>query len=161
MLPFSSARWYQLDEAHGSAREIPGLLAHAPVERRPSRRADTIWFELWSSLCRQGDTYSASYAAVPHLVRIARLPAFKYRYDPLLLIASIELARLEHRGPAIPDDLVDDYLQAVAEARELAEARVDRAWDDESWIALAGSVAALDGNAVLARAIFNRARLEP
>jgi hypothetical protein len=155
MLPFSSARWRQLHQAHGSARDIPGLLAHAPVERRPSHRPDTIWFELWSSLCHQGDTYSASYAAVPHLMRIARLPAFKYRYDPLLLIASIELARLEHRGPAIPEDLLDDYLRAVAEAREVAEATVDHAWDEESWTALAGSVAALRGDAARARAIFN------
>lgn len=155
MLPFSSARWRQLDQAHGSARDIPGLLAHAPVERRPSHRPDTIWFELWSSLCNQGDTYSGSYAAVPHLVRIAKLAAFKYRYDPLLLIASIELARLEHRGPAIPEDLVDEYVQAVAEARELAEATAGHAWDEESWAAFAGSVAALRGNAARARAIFN------
>jgi len=155
MLAFSSARWRQLDEAHGSARDIPGLLAHAPVERRPSHRVDTIWFELWSSLCHQGDTYSAGYAAVPHLMRIARLPAFKYRYDPLLLIASIELARLEHRGPAIPEDLEVEYMQALAEARELAEETVSHAWDEESWAALAGSAAALRGDAARARVIFN------
>jgi hypothetical protein len=155
MLAFSSARWRQLDQAHGSARDIPGLLAHAPVERRPSHRADTIWFALWASLYNRGATYSASYAAVPHLVRIARLPAFKYRSDPLLLIASIELARLEQRGPAIPEDLIADYRQAIAEARELAEATVEHAWDEESWAAFAGSAAALRGEAARARAIFN------
>src|SRR5262245_30565233 len=156
MIPFSSARWRQLEQASGTAKDVPGLLAHAVIERRPSHRPDTIWFELWSSLCHQGDTYSASYAAVPHLLRIAQLPAFKYRYDPLLLIASIELARLEQRGPAIPEDLVDDYLQAVAAARELADATVGCAWDEESWAAFAGSAAALRGDAVRARAILNR-----
>jgi len=60
---------------------------------------------------------SASYAAVPHLLRIAKLPAFRFRFDPLLLIASIELARLEHRGPLIPEDLEPDYRAAVTEAR--------------------------------------------
>ncbi|MGE5801382.1 MAG: hypothetical protein ACM358_03925 [Gemmatimonadota bacterium] len=155
MLPFSSARWRQLHHAFGTAKDIPGLLAHAPVERRPSHRPDTIWFELWSALCRQGAAYSASYAAVPHLVRIAKLPAFRFRYDPLLLIASIELARLEHRAPAIPEDLAADYVRAVAEAKGLAQAAVVRAWDEDSWIAFAGSAAVLRGDVARARAIFD------
>ena len=154
MLPFSSARWRELNQAHGTGRDIPGLLAHAPVERRPSHRPDTIWFELWSSLCPQGTTYSASYAAVPHLLRIAKLPAFRFRFDPLLLIASIELARLEQRGPLIPEDLEGDYKTAVAEASELADAAVPHAWDDESWVAFKGSAAALHGDAAKARAIL-------
>lgn len=155
MLPFSSARWRQLHQASGTAKDIPGLLAHAPVERRPSHRPDTIWFELWSALYRQGVAYSASYAAVPHLIRIAKLPAFRFRYDPLLLIASIELARLEHRGPAIPEDLAADYLRAVAEAKDLAQAALAHAWDEDSWIAFAGSAAALRGDVARARAIFD------
>jgi hypothetical protein len=154
MLPFSSVRWRELHQSSGTARDVPGLLAHAPVERRPSHRPDTIWFELWSALCRQGAAYSASYAAVPYLVRIAKLPAFRFRYDPLLLVASIELARLEHRGPAIPGDLTADYARAVAEAKDLAQAAVAYAWDEDSWIAFAGSVAALRGDAARARALF-------
>lgn len=154
MLAFSSARWRQLHEARGDARDVPGLLALAPVERRPSHRPDTVWFELWSALYHRGDTYSAGYAAVPHLVRIAKLPAFRFRYDPLLLIATIELARLEERGPAVPDDLRVEYLQALAEAKALAEAALGLAWDEESWIAFAGSIAALRGDTARARAIL-------
>lgn len=154
MLPFSSARWRELHQASGTAKDIPGLLAHAPVERRPSQRPDTIWFELWSALCPRGNAYVASYAAVPHLVRIAKLPAFRFRSDPLLLIASIELARLERRGPAIPEDLAADYASAVAEAKDLAQAAVAQAWDEDSWIVFAGSAAALRGDVARARAIF-------
>ncbi len=154
MLPLSSPRWRELHQATGSAQDIPGLLAHAPVERRPSHRPDTVWFELWSALCHQGDVYSASYAAVPHLVRIAKLPAFRFRYDPLLLIASIELARLQQRGPAIPEDLAVAYAQAIAEAKDLAQAAVGQAWDEDSWIAFAGSAAALRGETARARAIL-------
>lgn len=154
MLPFSSARWRELRQARGNARDIPGLLALAPVERRPSHRPDTIWFELWAALYQQGATYSAGYAAVPHLVQIAKLPAFRFRYDPLLLIATIELARLEHRGPPIPEDLAVAYAMAVAEARVLAEAALGQAWDEDSWIVFAGSAAALRGDPRRAREIF-------
>src|ERR1700752_756783 len=154
MLPFSSVRWRELHQAHGTAKDIPGLLAHAPVERRPSHRPDTIWFELWAALCPQGAAYSASYAAAPYLVRIAKLPAFRFRYDPLFLIASIELARLEHRAPAIPEDLEADYAHAVAAAKDLAQGAVAEAWDQDSLIAFAGSAAALGGDVARARAIF-------
>jgi len=110
---------------------------------------------LWSALCHQGDVYSASYAAVPHLVAIAKLPAFQRRYDPLLLAASIELARLEKRGPPIPEDLAHDYQQAVVEARRLAETGLRNAWDDDSRLAFAGSAAALRGDAAEARTILD------
>ena len=154
MLPFSSARWRELREARGDAKDIPGLLALAPVERRPSHRSETIWFNLWAALYHQGRTFSASYAAVPHLVRIARLPSFRFRYDPLLLIATIELARLEHRGPLVPEDLSEDYTAAVADAKALAQAALGLAWDEDSWIAYAGCIAALSGDAARARTIL-------
>ena len=155
MLALSSDRWAELQHAYGAATDIPGLLARAPSDRRPGHRPDTVWFQLWSALCHQGDTYTASYAAVPHLVAIAKLPAFQHRYDPLQLVGCIELARLENRGPAIPDDLAASYAQAVAEAKVLAEAALGRAWDEDSRLAFAGSLAALQGNASEARAILD------
>jgi len=155
MLALSSARWPELQHAYGAAKDLPSLLARAPSDRRPGSRPDSIWFQLWSALCHQGDVYSASYAAVPHLVAIAKLPAFQRRYDPLLLAASIELARLEKRGPAVPEDLAVDYQQAVVEARSLAEIGLRNAWDDDSRLAFAGSAAALRGDAAEARTIFD------
>ena len=155
MLPLSSPRWAELEHAYGSASDIPPLVERARSETRPGHEPDTAWFDLWSALCHQDDTYTASYAALPHLVVIAKLPLFERRYDPLLLAGCIELARLEGRGPPIPADLAPAYARAVDEAKRLAETALEHAWDENSRQAFAGSLAAFRGDVTGARAIFD------
>ncbi|UCC49656.1 MAG: hypothetical protein JSV41_05720 [Gemmatimonadota bacterium] len=145
MLPLSSPRWAELSHAYGAAADIPRLLERAPFESRAGHEPASVWFDLWSALCHQGDAYTASYAAVPHLVGIAKLPSFQRSYDPILLAGCIELARLEGTGPDVPSDLTAAYFQAIEEARILAEDGLARAWDDDSREAFSGSLAALKG----------------
>src|SRR6266568_7443951 len=155
ILPLSSFRWAELAHAYGDATDIPELLERAPGETRSASQPKSAWFDLWSALCHQGDTYTASYAAAPHLVAMARAWPLRRQYEPLLLVASIEQARLEGRGPAVPPDLGAAYRAAVAEARRVAEAALPQAWDEDSRTAFAGSLAALSGDAAGARAIFD------
>jgi hypothetical protein len=61
-------RWSNLQHAYGSASDVPGLLRRLEV-LPASSGTDEPWFSLWSSLAHQGDVYSASFAAVPHVVR--------------------------------------------------------------------------------------------
>jgi hypothetical protein len=98
--------------------------------------------EVWSALCHQGDAYSASLAAVPHLIAPAPEALARHSYDPLLLAASIEQARLEGRAPAVPEDLAAAYTAAIQTARELAERALPEAWNEDARAALAGSLAA-------------------
>jgi hypothetical protein len=93
-----------LSHASGPAKDIPSLLTRAAHDVRPGYQQDSTWFDLWSALCHQDDIYTASYAAVPHLIALAAGHLQRRNYDPLLLSASIELARLEGRGPEIPSD---------------------------------------------------------
>ena len=155
MLPLSSPRWTELAHAYGNATDIPELLERAPTETRSGGQPQSAWFDLWSALCHQGDAYTASYAAAPHLVTMARDWSVRRQFEPLLLVASIEQARLEGRGPPVPPDLAAPYTDALAEARRLAQAALLQAWDDDSRTAFAGSLAALSGDAAGARAIFD------
>jgi hypothetical protein len=68
------------------------------IERDPSTSDanEGPWFDLWSALCHQGDVYSASFAAVPHVVRILALFPSKACFDFFLFPASVEIAR--HRS---------------------------------------------------------------
>jgi hypothetical protein len=50
------------------------------------------WRELWEELHHQGDVGEASYAAVPHIVRIHRKRRLDY-WNTYALVAIIELAR--------------------------------------------------------------------
>ena len=154
MLSLSDPRWAELRHAYGAAADVPALLARAATERRPGHHRDSAWFELWSALCHQGDVYTASFAAVPHLIALAPDSLRRHSYEPLLLSGSIEQARLERRAPPVPEDLAAAYSAAIQTARKLAEQALPGAWNDDARTALGGSLAAFRGDLAGARAIF-------
>jgi hypothetical protein len=155
MLPLRDARWAQLRHAYGPASDIPDYLTQARSDFTLGTNSESAWFKLWSALCHQDDVYTASYAAVPHLVAIARARAVGGQYEPITLGGSIELARLEGRGPPLPDDLAEPYQAAVAELRILAQDASAQAGDPDARRAFAGSLAALRGDVAAARAAFD------
>jgi hypothetical protein len=74
------------------------------------------WHEIWGELHHQGDVGEASYAAVPHLVRIYREHAIP-DWNTYAIIATIELARGRGANPEVPAWLKQSYGDAI---RELA-----------------------------------------
>jgi hypothetical protein len=149
------ADWRALEHAFGTAEDVPALLAAAARDRRQGHDEGSAWFVLWSALWHEGDAYSASLAAVPHLIRMAPEQLALQHYDALLLAASIELARLEGRAPGMPDGLQADYAAALEAGLALAEHMLPNAWDEGADAALRGSVAVFRGDVTSARAIFD------
>ena len=155
MLALDDDRWAHLGHAYGEASAIPQLLRNAKADFRSGGLEGSTWFDLWSALCHQGDVYSASYAALPHLIEIARDRDPHGQFEPLLLAGSIEQARLEGNGPPMPPELADAYTAAVIEGAGLAKGALAHAWNEDSTMAFSGSLAALSGDAAAARAIFD------
>jgi hypothetical protein len=155
MISHSSKRWHELAHAYGAADDVPALLKRARLDIGSGANAESAWFDLWSALCHQGDAYTASYAAVPELLSIAKARKHKTQYDPLTLIGLIELARLEGRAPSIPDDLAEDYKRALKEASVMIEQLLPGVHDDEWKAELSASLAALRGDAAAARALLD------
>jgi hypothetical protein len=148
--------WAQLAHAYGSAEDIPSLLEMAETDTRGGHVQGSTWFDLWSALCHQGDSYSGSYAAVPYLVRIAERPAYSLQYDPLFLAACIELSRMEGHGPELPADLVVVYRKAIRRGFELATAALESpTLDNESQRVYRACVAAFSGASLTARNILD------
>jgi hypothetical protein len=78
-----------------------------PYDARPAlRRIDSgdesAWTVLWEELHHQGDVDLASYAAVPHIVRIQQTRQFT-DYNPYALIGIIELCRGVGKNPPLPE----------------------------------------------------------
>ena len=111
-LSLDSPRWAELRTAYRlPAHHIPAQLAAlSPGCHGVDEEA---WHELWQDLLHQGDADTATYAALPHLVRLAEgvLPS----NGLLWLITSIEVARGTGRGPAVPDDLLPAYEAAMTQ----------------------------------------------
>jgi hypothetical protein len=155
MIALDDARWAQLTHAYGSAADIPARLRELP--NTPGQRASgqEPWATLWSSLCHQGDVYSASYAAVPHVVATALSVDAALDFSFFLLPASVEVARVTGRGPEIPDFLAPAYHEALGRLPDAVAAHRHRPWDQDMTIATAAALAVAKGHHALAEAVMN------
>jgi hypothetical protein len=151
MIPLDSPRWSELEHCYGSAADIPGLLAQ--LESFPSSHGNSEpWFSLWSALCHQGDVYPASFAAVPHIIRILASNPVRADFSFFQLPACIEIARAREKFP-IPPDLHDPYVKALEQLPGLVGAAASRQWDEGFLCCALSAVAAAKGFPSVAEAV--------
>ena len=116
---------------------------------------DNTWHMLWSSLCHQSDIYSASYAAVPHIVRVATASPDRITTSFILLPTCIEASRLSHSAPPVPDSLAEPYFAAIRSLPSIVAACLGRDWDDDFARTAAAAMCAAKGHGSLAYAILD------
>ena len=150
MLSLDSPLWRELRHAYGVASDTPALLRQ--LQSLPDSSGESEpWFSLWSSLAHQGDVYSASFAAVPHVVRaLATAPtsaSFAYFQFP----AWVEICRQNH-GTPIPPELEAAYFSALAELPGLVAAASARPWDADFMACALAAIAAAKGSTKVAEA---------
>ena len=150
MLSLDSPRWSELEHAYGLASDIPALLRQ--LESFPSSGDDSEpWFSLWSALCHQDDVYTASFAAVPHIVRVLASDPRRADFSFFQLPACIEIARARDEFP-VPPDLRQPYADALQRLPELAGAAAARPWDEDLLCCVLAAVAAAKGFPSVAKA---------
>ena len=114
MLSLNDERWSGLQGGYRSQFDPRPALEKLDSDRD----VEAAWLELWEELHHQGDVGEASYASVPHLVRIHRQRALP-NWSLYALVATIELARDNERNPSVPDWLKKDYFDAIHELAEI------------------------------------------
>jgi hypothetical protein len=153
MISLESERWGQLNTAYGAAASIPKLVrALEPFPPYEGARAEP-YFSLWSALCHQGDIYTASYAAVPHLVRVIESAPEFAPWTLFSLVSAIEAARVEGKGPDMPQDLSTDYFEALSRVPQVGLRAAGSKWDDLRCRAILGCVATAKGHPELGSVI--------
>jgi len=156
MLTLDDPGWRDLQHAYGDAADIPDMLRALASSTGPKAGyQDEPWFSLWSSLCHQGDVYTASYAAVPHIVQIAGEAKGPVDFSFFQLPAAIEVARQTGRGPDIPGVLADDYHRAIARLMENVSLHRNEAWDQSMLLSAAAAQAVAQGHVDVAEALLN------
>jgi hypothetical protein len=153
MIPLDSTEWSQLSHAYGNADDIPGLLTD--LESMPPDEGSEAepYFSLWSALCHQGDVYTASYAALPHLVRLMNSTE-QVPVSLLLLVTCIEIARLQGRGPDLPTNLEPSYRSGLEQLPGIVSKLSQYSWDDLYCCAAIAAVAASKGFHQLAETVL-------
>lgn len=114
---------------------------------------EDAWNELWEGLHHQGDVGEASYAAVPHLVRI-----YRHRREDCWrtfgLVALIELARGRGTNSEVPNWAKQDYFDAIQELAEIGSTEVMRERDADAVRAVLSVIAIAKGARTHARFLF-------
>jgi hypothetical protein len=147
MLPLTDPRWENLVGCYSVPYNPAPLLAALLEGSDP----EPIWEELWNELHHQGDVRSASYAAVPYLCEFCRRSR-TLDWNPLGIIAVIELERPERNNPPIPDFLARGYHAAIQAIPLILAQHPDRDWNEMVFPPAMACIAASRGHRGFARA---------
>lgn len=112
MLPLDDPTWKTLKGGYG-------ILYDASSDLRRLEAGEDVWDQLWEDLHHQGDVGEASYAAVPHLVRIMKSSPHR-DWNLYSLVSTIEIERHRKTNPPLPAWLKEDYRAAWAELFDVA-----------------------------------------
>jgi len=118
VLSLESERWSELQHAYGGAKDIPALLKQLHGLPASDGEAEP-WFFLWSALAHQGDVYSASFAAVPHVVAALATAPSKAGESFFQFPAWVEICRAKNQVE-VPPDLQGAYFESLAQLPGLA-----------------------------------------
>ena len=114
---------------------------------------EEAWKELWNELYHQGDLGEASYAIVPHLVKIQKEKrCFDWNFYGLISV--IEIERHRKTNPPIPDWLIEDYKKAWDDILEIVILEIKKEKDPYLVKCLLGTLAAAKGNNKLSAIIL-------
>ncbi|MDQ4122759.1 MAG: hypothetical protein M3209_15080 [Acidobacteriota bacterium] len=153
MLDLQSSRWNELSGAYGNASDIPILLEQLKTASPPVSYESEPWFSLWSALCHQSDVYTASYAAIPHIVAIAASKPLSERLDYIHFVSAVEAYRHKRTAPSIPSDLERFYNLAIEQTSTLILECLQKDWAEEDYQVLLGALAVVRGKYKLGWAI--------
>ncbi len=113
-----------------------------------------VWEAFWENLHHQGDVGEASYATVPHLVRIYRKLGI-FDWSAYGIVACIELCRGERGNPPVPKFLEGDYSQAIQELAGIAMSQFALVAGSEDVRVLLSILALSKGARVHGKILFN------
>jgi hypothetical protein len=137
MLPIDDPKWGELLGGYKVPYDPSDAL-------RQLERGEDAWGELWEELHQQGDVGEASYATVPHLVRIAKSLA-RRDWNFYRLVSTIEIERHRKSNPPLPGWLKEDYIEAMRGLLELALGDLRFVEERDAVRAILGAIALAKG----------------
>lgn len=152
MLSLDDPRWSELQHAYGAARDIPALLRQL-ADIPSSENDNEPWFSLWSALAHQGDVYSASFAAVPHVIEALASGPLRADFTYFQFPAWVEVCRVKN-GISVPEEIAPAYFESLSRLPALVAAASSRHWDEDFLCCALSAVAAAKGQPAVAEAVL-------
>jgi len=152
VLSLDSPRWSELKHAYGSASDIPPLLRQLGALPKSEGKKEP-WHTIWSALAHQSDVYSASFAAVPHVVSALASAPDRADFSYFQFPAWVEVCRVRS-GTEIPQDLRAPYFEALSRLPELVGRVSAKKWDADFLACTLAAIAAAKGQPAIAEAVL-------
>ena len=149
MLSLDDSRWALLEGGYRTPVDVRPLLTRLETDPDPQ----AAWDALWQELHHQGDVGPASFAAVPHLVRIHRA-RHSGDWTTYALVATVELARAKGRNPDVPEWGRTSYEAALHDLADLALAELRGATTLEAVRSILGLLAIVHGARTYGRVLM-------
>jgi len=150
MLSLDDPRWQNFTSGYQIEYDASKPLKQLEAASSPDEVIQ-ILDELWDELHHQGDLGTASYLAVPQLVRIGlakRLSDWRL----ISLIGLIETQR--HESPiAVPSQFEAEYFSALQQIEQLVAVNTSLSWDREYASCALAALAASKGQIAMAKVI--------
>lgn len=146
MLALEDPKWKTLNGGYRTSYDVSTALQTLKTSTDPK----LVWEELWNELHHQGDVGEASYAAVPHLVRIVKDRGF-VDWNLYSLVSTIEIERHAKQNPPLPDWAKASYEQAWKELLDLATKDLHMTDDELTVRTILGAMAVGKGMLKLGR----------
>jgi hypothetical protein len=113
-------------------------------------------FSIWSALAHQGDVYTASFAAVPHVIEALATDPLKASEDYFHFPAWMEICR-RRKGIDVPEDLKPAYFAALAKLPDLVCTAAKQEWRPEFLVCALSALAVSKNAPEIADAILELA----
>jgi len=152
VLSLQSNHWSELRHAYGNAADIPELLSRLRELPKSEGEAEP-WFTLWSALAHQGDAYSASFAAVPHVIAALATAPTDADASFFQFPAWVEVCRAKNQVE-IPAELQAPYFEALARLPGLVAQASTRPWEAGFLACALCAIAAAKGQHEIAEAVL-------
>jgi hypothetical protein len=143
MLSLDDAKWQEMMAGYGVPFDPRPLLTRLQA----GDDVPGVWKELWQELHHQGDVGDASFAVVPHLVRIHQQRGVP-GWNTYALVATIELARDSAGNPPLPSWLQPGYDRALQELAATGAAELAKVRDPETVRSILATLAVAKGASV-------------
>lgn len=151
MLQLDDPKWPTLQGGYRIPYDASKPLRQLESKLDPDNE-ERVLKELWNELHHQGDVGEASYAALPHLLRIAcTKPRLNWNYFGL--IGTIEEQRHEPQNPQVPKFLADAYFAALRDLPRLVTSHPDNEWDELLSRCIVSCILLVKGHRKIAKAV--------
>ncbi len=113
MLSADSPRWAELEHAYGDATQLPTHLYELFDKQNYDDDPNHV---LFGCLCHQGSVYTATYAAVPHVVNALATQSIQSQIWLFMFLGQVAISK---DAEEIPNDLRSDFLEALQQVKPL------------------------------------------